>query len=137
MLSLGRKRPDMAAAANRSLGLSAAPRSDAVLNCPSCMTVLCLDCQRHETYHTQFRAMFVLNCKVDETETLTFRPPKGERRAKQRRHRGRQEQDDSGPSLDGPDEEYSPVVCSECDTVVAVYDADEVYHFFDVLATDS
>lgn len=29
--------------------------SDAVLNCPSCMTLLCLDCQRHQDYKTQYR----------------------------------------------------------------------------------
>lgn len=29
--------------------------TDAVLNCPACMTLLCLDCQRHETYKTQYR----------------------------------------------------------------------------------
>ena len=31
------------------------PSSDAVLNCPACMVLLCLDCQRHETYKTQYR----------------------------------------------------------------------------------
>jgi hypothetical protein len=30
-------------------------KTDAVLNCPSCMSLLCLDCQRHETYKTQYR----------------------------------------------------------------------------------
>ena len=34
-------------------GLKKADNSDAILNCPSCMTVLCVDCQRHEKYHTQ------------------------------------------------------------------------------------
>ena len=29
--------------------------SDAVLNCPACFTVVCLDCQRHELYKTQYR----------------------------------------------------------------------------------
>ena len=30
-------------------GLEAAtPRSDAILNCPACMTTLCLDCQRYK-----------------------------------------------------------------------------------------
>ena len=36
-------------------GLKKADHSDAILNCPSCMTVLCVDCQRHEKYHTQVK----------------------------------------------------------------------------------
>ena len=46
------------------------PNSDAVLNCPACFIVLCLDCQRHETYDTQYRAMFVTNCTVDHSKQL-------------------------------------------------------------------
>lgn len=38
-------------------------KSDAVLSCPLCFTTLCLDCQQHERYENQFRAMFVMNCK--------------------------------------------------------------------------
>ena len=30
---------------------------------------------------------------------------------------------------------YHPVVCSVCSSEVAVYDSDEVYHFFNVLAS--
>ena len=30
-----------------------AENSDAILNCPACMSVVCVDCQRHEKYHTQ------------------------------------------------------------------------------------
>nr|XP_045583329.1 uncharacterized protein LOC123746098 isoform X1 [Procambarus clarkii] len=48
------------------------PRSDAVLNCPACLTTLCMDCQRHEVYHNQYRAMFVFNCNVNMMENLTF-----------------------------------------------------------------
>jgi len=69
--------------------------------------------------------MFVLNCKVDHSETLTFRPPKADRRRRRE------------PVLEDVDEAYAPVLCAECDTVVAVYDADEVYHFFDTLVTDT
>ncbi|GLC67854.1 hypothetical protein PLESTF_000614500 [Pleodorina starrii] len=42
--------------------------SDAVLSCPGCFTTLCIDCQRHEKYHHQYRAMFVMNCSVEEEE---------------------------------------------------------------------
>jgi hypothetical protein len=32
--------------------------------------------------------------------------------------------------------EYHPVRCTVCSTEVGVYDADEVYHFFNVLASE-
>ncbi len=38
-------------------------RSDAILSCPLCFTTLCIDCQQHDTYDNQFRAMFVMNCR--------------------------------------------------------------------------
>jgi len=114
-----------AAAHNTKKGMAAAPTSDAILNCSACMTTLCLDCQRHDTYQNQFRAMFVHNCKIDRSESLVFRK-KGKK--KRRSSKGREM-----PTL--PDEEYHPVVCSECGAVVAVLDHDEVYHFFDVIAS--
>lgn len=41
------------------------PRSsDAVLSCPCCFQIVCMDCQRHERYTNQFRAMFVMNIDV-------------------------------------------------------------------------
>jgi len=41
------------------------PRSsDAVLSCPCCFQIVCMDCQRHEQYSNQFRAMFVMNIGV-------------------------------------------------------------------------
>ncbi|KAK2090737.1 hypothetical protein P7K49_030021 [Saguinus oedipus] len=46
------------------------PNSDVVLNCPACMTTLYLDCQRHESYKTQYRAMFVMNYSINKEEVL-------------------------------------------------------------------
>lgn len=41
------------------------PRStDAVLSCPYCFHIVCMDCQRHTTYKNQYRAMFVMNILV-------------------------------------------------------------------------
>ncbi|XP_018016245.1 uncharacterized protein LOC108672990 [Hyalella azteca] len=51
---------------------SALPESDAVLNCPGCLTMLCTDCQRHTTFSNQYRAMFVFNCRVDCSQRLKF-----------------------------------------------------------------
>jgi hypothetical protein len=38
--------------------------SDAVLSCPYCFYIVCMDCQRHEYYKNQYRAMFVMNIAV-------------------------------------------------------------------------
>ena len=71
---------------------------------------LCIDCQKHDVYATQFRAMFVRNCLVSRTERL------------------REGGGESGAVF------YS-VRCADCLTEVAVRDEEEVYHFFNVLVT--
>ncbi len=151
------------------------PCSDAVLNCPACMTTLCLDCQRyghvhfilhcehlwrlflnkffsirrHEKYQTQYRAMFVMNCTINKEEALRY---KTAYKRKQNRCRKKARLETTSTSteaemessagltdarLAGMDEEaiYHPVKCTECSTEVAVYDKDEVYHFFNILAS--
>nr|XP_020467216.1 E2F-associated phosphoprotein isoform X2 [Monopterus albus] len=115
------------------------PSSDAVLNCPACMTTLCLDCQRHEKYRTQYRAMFVMNCTVKRDEVLRY---KTKQERKQRNRKRRRGQMPETPVAEAPepagmeaDEVYHPVQCSECSTEVAVFDKDEVYHFFNILAS--
>ncbi|KAG5265587.1 hypothetical protein AALO_G00244130 [Alosa alosa] len=125
----------------------ALPSSDAVLNCPSCMTTLCLDCQRHEKYRTQYRAMFVMNCDVNKEEILRYKAP--QKKQKQTRKKRKHDQTDTEPEAAQPgttdsrlggmdeDEIYHPVLCTECSTEVAVYDKDEVYHFFNILASHS
>lgn len=113
------------------------PNSDAVLNCPACMTTLCLDCQRHESYKTQYRAMFVMNCSVNKEEVLRYKTP--ENRKKKRGHKKmRSNHEDAAQQAETDVEEiYHPVMCTECSTEVAVYDKDEVFHFFNVLASHS
>lgn len=100
------------------------PTSDAVLDCPACMTTLCLDCQRHDVYNNQYRAMFVRNCKVDTTEVLKY--PKASKRSRKRKKNSQSSEEE---------DKFHPVKCEECNTVVAVFDEDEVYHFFNVLAS--
>ncbi|KFV78766.1 E2F-associated phosphoprotein, partial [Struthio camelus australis] len=109
----------------------AVPNSDAVLNCPACMTTLCLDCQRHESYKTQYRAMFVMNCSVNKDEILKYRK-KLKKRNKKMRH---SKESTSIQSNQEEEEVYHPVMCTECSTEVAVMDKDEVFHFFNVLAS--
>lgn len=103
---------------------------------------------RHEKYRTQYRAMFVMNCSVNKDEVLRYKATKKQK--KQRRKKSRQDHGstsaDTKPEaeagltdsrLGGMDEEevYHPVKCTECSTEVAVYDKDEVYHFFNILAS--
>uniref|UniRef100_G3T5V7 E2F associated phosphoprotein n=1 Tax=Loxodonta africana TaxID=9785 RepID=G3T5V7_LOXAF len=108
------------------------PNSDAVLNCPACMTTLCLDCQRHESYKTQYRAMFVMNCSVNKEEILRYKKKRWGHKKMRSNH------EDAAKQAEAEVEEiYHPVMCTECSTEVAVYDKDEVFHFFNVLASHS
>ncbi|XP_066488158.1 E2F-associated phosphoprotein [Tiliqua scincoides] len=116
--------------------LPAIPSSDAVLNCPACMTTLCFDCQRHESYRTQYRAMFVMNCTVIKDEILKYKGPLN--KMTKRRHKKIKQNSESIAGLEQQEEEiYHPVKCTECSTEVAVFDKDEVFHFFNVLASHS
>ena len=72
--------------------------------------------------------MFVVNCVVDGTQKLKF-PLKGNRKkGKGRKGKGAVANNDCDD-----DEDYNPVKCEECSTEVAVFDKDEVYHFFNVI----
>uniref|UniRef100_A0A8C5RM97 E2F associated phosphoprotein n=1 Tax=Laticauda laticaudata TaxID=8630 RepID=A0A8C5RM97_LATLA len=111
--------------------LPAVPNSDAILNCPACMTTLCLDCQRHELYKTQYRAMFVMNCTVVKEEILKYKYP-----LKKKGHKKIKQSSESTIGSESQEEEiYHPVKCTECSTEVAALDKDEVFHFFNVLAS--
>ncbi|XP_036928593.1 E2F-associated phosphoprotein isoform X1 [Acanthopagrus latus] len=132
------------AAASRSQPRQAQglPNSDAVLNCPACMTTLCLDCQRHDKYRTQYRAMFVMNCTVKRDEVLRYKTEQERKQRSRKRRKGQKtdatlqdERPDPAPAGMNADEVYNPVQCSECSTEVAVFDKDEVYHFFNILAS--
>ncbi|KAL5264927.1 hypothetical protein ACHWQZ_G005874 [Mnemiopsis leidyi] len=104
------------------------PATSATLACPSCMSTLCRDCQQHETYLHQFRAMFVFNCLVEKGETLTYKIKEKKRR---RRGKGKKVEEEE----EGEGELYNPVKCAVCQTKVGVFDKEEIYHFFNVLAT--
>ncbi|KAG0252010.1 hypothetical protein BG011_007268 [Mortierella polycephala] len=119
--------------------------TDAILSCPMCLTQLCFDCQQHEDYSHQFRAMFVENCRIIETEVLRF--PK---EAKKPIRKGSSSTPTSSADKDGSsstpqefkrsedddvDAKYNPVSCEICNTKVALMDQDEIYHFFNVIPT--
>ncbi|XBH79109.1 hypothetical protein VPH35_105156 [Triticum aestivum] len=104
--------------------------SDAVLSCPACFTTLCLDSQRHEKYVNQYRAMFVCNCKVKTDQIL--REGKGKRK-----NRKVTAVDSATPEVANKGPVYHPVCCEICSTEVGVFDEDEVYHFFNVIPSNS
>ncbi len=102
--------------------------SDAVLSCPGCFTTLCIDCQRHEKYHSQYRAMFVMNCDVDEQP---YDPVA---------HGGGGGGGGGGrrPKRSKPSAQYRRVQCAVCTTEVGAYDAeDELYHFYHVFPSNA
>ena len=97
-------------------------KSDAILTCPACFTVVCYHCQkfahfslfckfRHDFYD-QYRAVFVQNCCVFTNRFV--KPVKG----------------DDGAT-------YHPVHCNNCKIDVGVRDQDDVVHFYQVLASIS
>jgi len=136
-------------------------RSDAMLSCPACMITVCVDCQRHDLYKTQFRAMFVMNCHVITDQLLHYEHKNKSK--KRRKKEGPGKLIEYKPDIDNletndPDtakletnqtdgsipktkkvkevkniELYNPVKCTQCETEIAVFDRDEIYHFFNVL----
>ena len=91
-------------------------------------------------YKNQYRAMFVMNCKVVNDEILRYEPSQqqkpGKKRKKAQKGKLVQLTKDSATSADSSLSEcYHPVACTECNTEIAVYDGVEVYHFFNVLAS--
>ena len=78
----------------------------------------------------QYRAMFVLNCLIVRDEVLNYKP-KPNKKPRRKRRRGKAEEFVNESEDPGT---YHPVRCRECNTEVAVYDQDEVFHFFNVLA---
>lgn len=123
--------------------------SDAILTCPLCFTYLCFDCQRHEIYPNQYRAMFVRNCTVNRNERYRI-PKENNKKSKNKRKRNNkknnseeEEEPQSQPNIENtdntqgtPDEYYHPVLCSYCQTQVGLLDQNEIYHLFNVIPTD-
>ncbi len=55
---------------NQGEELEEGSESDAMLNCPCCFALLCVDCQRHETWVNQYRAVFVRNCRIERAKEI-------------------------------------------------------------------
>lgn len=112
--------------------------TDAVLSCPCCFNIVCMDCQRHQRYLNQFRAMFVMGITVDWHHRLIYDqaqqalvrkpllpnevPPDYYSVTANDGHERR-----FPPAIKG---EYFAVLCANCHTHVAALDlTEEVYHF--------
>ncbi|CAN0500019.1 unnamed protein product [Ectocarpus sp. 8 AP-2014] len=133
--------------------------SDAQLSCPLCFTTVCLECQRHAKYYNQFRAVTGINVNINLDVFLTLDDVSGggSRRRKGRRKgngtttaaasvardsgggggldRRNQSAQVDGEGREEEQEMFHPVSCGECDHRVGVYDVDEVFHFFGVVAS--
>ena len=119
---------------------AAKPRnSDAVLSCPGCFRIVCMDCQRHDYYKNQYRAMFVMSvmvrwdlCLQYDSENRCLVPYSMDARKNAIL-------DDHTPvpcgGADNPTIYYT-VCCAHCHTTVAALDmTEEVYHFSGCLAS--
>lgn len=123
------------------------PRSsDAVLSCPCCFSIVCMDCQKHERYTNQWRAMFVMNIGVDWNRNLVY--DEGRRELVEKAPRPSATLSGTGggggatriprddPTDDEAEEFYYPVFCENCRTEVAALNMeDEVYHFYGCIAS--
>lgn len=137
--------------------------SDAILSCPRCFNVVCMDCQQHERYSNQYRAMFVMNIGVDWSRKMMYDDAIGGLKtyssAATNRDRnlggtieeGEDEEEDvsmpdriphddniqsSSNTTDSAKEAYYSVHCSYCRLELAALNMDdEIYYFFACIAS--
>lgn len=115
--------------------------SDAIISCPACFSTLSMDTQRHYKYQNQYRAMFVMGITVDWQHQLKYddkvaglvryyptpSAPQGTQIVAP---------DNQAASSNSEDPIYYATFCANCRTLVAALDmTDEVYHFYDCLAS--
>ncbi|CAB9505994.1 e2F-associated phosphoprotein [Seminavis robusta] len=118
--------------------------SDAVLSCPCCFNIVCMDCQKHHRFNNQFRAMFVMGITVDWQHMLKYdKKVQGLTRwypSQQSSSNNHQNSPIVAPDHQHSTKEDNPIYyavsCANCQTQVAALDmTDEVYHFYDCLAS--
>lgn len=83
---------------------------------------------RHEKYVTQYRAMFVVNCRIKEEVSEP-----GNKRKRNRRG----SRTEANPSPTAAADTFKRVCCDVCSTDVGVIDEEEVYHFFNVIPSEA
>jgi hypothetical protein len=131
--------------------------SDAVLSCPCCFNIVCMDCQKHKRYANQYRAMFVMGVIVDWNHILVYDKTHRalvskivEQNAIEIEEEPRELHDpaerNGESSLHGnnnevllaKDGEYYAVECVTCRTQLAALDmTDEIYYFHGCLESSS
>lgn len=134
--------------------------SDAILSCPRCFNIVCMDCQQHERYASQFRAMFVMNIGVDWQKRMMYDDAIGGLKILSSGHVGSQNSSVLGMRFDGGEERgersslpnavpreesgfgsdkeeiYYSVHCNYCRWEVAALDmTDEIYYFYGCIAS--
>ena len=98
----------------------------------------CISLSRHAQFENQYRAMFVMNCEVDSSEVLHYKEPKKKKKIFKRHRKRGQNSAEEQAATSGEATKYNPVKCSNCKTEVGVYDpSDEIYHFFNIVASYS
>lgn len=68
----------------------------------------------------------------DETVLIEAEAPKS-RKKRQREGEGASQQ---GSNVDKPKEVCHPVLCDVCETRLGLYDIEEIFHFFGVIASE-
>ncbi|KAF4148059.1 E2F-associated phosphoprotein [Phytophthora infestans] len=118
--------------------------TDATLCCPCCFVTVCMVCERHATYTNQYRATAAINCRVKRDEILAYTSGEGSQVPASLPFHKRQtlvasnKATSSGQQLARllQEDEFYPVACSDCGTMVGVFDRDQHYHFFNALPSN-
>lgn len=106
-------------------------RSDAMLSCPACLCTVCMDCQQHDSDERQFRAMFVINCRVDTSKEVH---PKAQSYGKRQRKGGSERNSEPSDFAAADFDRFHPVLCATCGQEMGVWGiADKVYRFWHVV----
>lgn len=122
--------------------------SDAVLSCPSCFTIVCMDCQQHVKYKNQYRAMFVMNIEVhwesmyvydENLMQLSTLPPTVAHANNTPQCPPEMQVEEVTKTLANAvcsEDLYYSVHCNQCKAqVAALCMFDEVYYFFNCIAS--
>ncbi|RLN48005.1 hypothetical protein BBJ28_00000393 [Nothophytophthora sp. Chile5] len=124
------------------------PETDATLCCPCCFVTVCMACERHATFTNQYRAAAAVNCRVKKDEILTYTSNGGSSVPAslpfhKRRNLASAAGSTTATATTGQQiarllqaDEFYPVACSDCGTMVGVFDRDQQYHFFNILPSN-
>lgn len=140
--------PDTHRRTRRQVQMYKPRTSDAVLSCPCCFNTVCMDCQKHNRYSNQYRAMFVMGVAVDWNNILVYDDvhrtlvPKIPQATDDETSLPLKNMNtsiyDNNPLLRAKCGEYYAVECATCQTQVAALDmTDEVYYFHGCIESSS